>query len=122
MRRPGLALMVIRPFRPLRHSASDAGLDGSRATPGPGEISLAQEGILFLVEIPELNRETLEVLRQPLAEGRHHQAGGAEHKLSCLVHPGGDDELVPVRLPLRPQARLELHAAAGRELPRSVAS
>lgn len=82
------AFVATRPFRSPHHTISDAGLLGGGSNPGPGEISLAHNGVLFLDELPEFRRSTLEVMRQPLEDGKvtiSRAAGSATFPATALL-------------------------------------
>lgn len=75
--RPGAGLVTEPPFRAPHHTCSDIALVGGGSNPRPGELSLAHHGVLFLDELPEFSRRTLETLRQPIEQGVVHIARAA---------------------------------------------
>jgi len=82
------AFINLRPFRSPHHTISDAGLLGGGSNPSPGEVTLAHNGVLFMDELPEFKRSTLEVLRQPLEDLKvtvSRASGSVTFPSDCMV-------------------------------------
>lgn len=85
---PESGIMLERPFRAPHHTISDVAMIGGGKTPRPGEVSLAHRGVLFLDELPEYGKSSLEALRQPLEDGVvtvSRAAGSVIYPASCML-------------------------------------
>ena len=92
-------LITRRPFRAPHHTISAAGLVGGGSPPRPGEATLANHGVLFLDELSEFQRSSLEALRQPLEDGRVTIVRGQRALVfPTQVHAGRGDQPMPVRI------------------------
>ncbi|HBA97958.1 MAG TPA: magnesium chelatase, partial [Lachnospiraceae bacterium] len=83
-----MPVITDRPYRAPHHTVTQAALAGGGRYPKPGEISLASGGVLFLDELPEFNRQTLEVLRQPLEDGWVNVSrldGSCRYPAKCML-------------------------------------